>query len=140
MAKSTSPVLLSVGNPQIKMGDGDAPVAAYIAALPGWKRPLGEHLDALVVATIPGVQKAVKWHSPLYGIAGQGWFLSLHAFKSYLKVAFFRGTSLTPLPPGASKMKGTRYLDIHEDDPIDEAQLADWVKQAARLPGFLAKD
>ena len=140
MAKSTPPVLLSGGNPQIKKGDGDAPVAAYIAALPDWKRPLAERLDALVVATIPGVQKAVKWNSPLYGIAGQGWFLSLHAFKSYLKVAFFRGTSLTPQPPGASKMEGTRYLDIHEDDPIDEAQLADWVTQAARLPGFLAKD
>jgi hypothetical protein len=140
MAKTTPPVLLSGGNPQIKKGDGDAPVAAYIAALPGWKRPLAERLDALVVATIPAVQKAVKWNSPLYGIAGQGWFLSLHAFKSYLKVAFFRGTSLTPQPPGASKMEGTRYLDIHEDDPIDEAQLADWVTQAAKLPGFLAKD
>jgi hypothetical protein len=140
MAKTTPPVLLSGGNPQIKKGDGDAPVAAYIAALPDWKRPLAERLDALVVAIIPGVQKAVKWNSPLYGIAGQGWFLSLHAFKSYLKVAFFRGTSLTPPLPGASKMEGTRYLDIHEDDPIDEAQLADWVTQAAKLPGFLAKD
>jgi len=130
-------VLLSGGNPQIAKGEGDAPVQAYIAAMPGWKRDLGKCLDAIIVRTVPDVQKAVKWNSPFYGVAGQGWFLALHTFKHYVKVAFFHGTSLKPVPPGASKSKGTRYLDIREGDALDEAQMVDWVKQAAALPGFL---
>jgi hypothetical protein len=130
-------VLLSGGNPQIPKGEGDAPVQAYIAALPGWKRALGERLDALIEGAVPHVRKAVKWNSPFYGIAGQGWFLGIHAFKNHLKLAFFRGASLSPVPPGASKSKDTRYLDIREGDALDEAQLVDWVRQAAALPGFL---
>ena len=133
--KTAEPVLLSGGNPQIAKGYGDAPVQAYIAAMPGWKRDLGRRLDALIGRTVPGVHKAVKWNSPFYGIEGQGWFLSLHCFTRYVKVAFFRGTSLHPLPPGESKHQEVRYLDIHEDDEFDEAQLAAWVKQAAALPG-----
>jgi hypothetical protein len=129
-------VLLSGGNPQIAKADGDAPVKAYIAALPGWKGTLGKRLDALIVQAVPGVAKAVKWNSPFYGIEGNGWFLGLHAFKRYLKLAFFRGASLKPAPPGSSKDPKTRYLDIHEDDELDEAQLASWVKQAAALPGW----
>jgi hypothetical protein len=129
------PKLLSGGNPQIPKGYGDAPVQAYIAAMPGWKREVGRRLDALIVATVPGVHKAVKWNSPFYGLEGEGWFLSLHCFDRYVKVAFFRGAALTPLPPGASKQKDVRYLDIREDDPFDEAQIADWVTQASRLPG-----
>jgi hypothetical protein len=132
---ATKPTLLSGGNPQIAKGYGDAPVQAYIAAMPGWKRDLGRRLDALIVRTVPGVHKAVKWNSPFYGVEGQGWFLNLHCFTRYVKVAFFRGTSLRPVPPGASKHKDVRYLDIHEDDPLDEAQLAAWVKQASQLPG-----
>ena len=131
-------VLLSGGNPQIAKADGDAPVQAYIAAMPGWKRDLGKRLDALIVRSVPNVHKAVKWNSPLYGIEGQGWFLGLHTFTRYVKVAFFRGTSLQPVPPGPSKDKGTRYLDIHEGEELDEAQMASWVKQAAAFPGFLA--
>ena len=126
---------LSGGNPQIAKGYGDAPVQAYIAAMPGWKRDVGRRLDALIVRTVPGVHKAVKWNSPLYGVEGQGWFLGIHCFTKYIKVAFFRGTSLRPLPPGESKQKEVRYLDIHEDDPLDEAQFAAWVKQASQLPG-----
>jgi hypothetical protein len=133
--KAAKPVLLSGGNPQIAKGYGDAPVQAYIAAMPGWKRDVGRRLDALVVRTVPGVHKAVKWNSPFYGIEGQGWFLGVHCFTKYVKVAFFRGTSLRPLPPAASKHKDVRYLDIHEDDQLDEAQLAAWVKQASQLPG-----
>jgi hypothetical protein len=129
------PTLLAGGNPQIAKADGDAPVQAYIAAMPGWKRDVGHRLDALIVSTVPGVRKAVKWNSPFYGAEGQGWFLSFHCFTKYVKVAFFRGTSLRPLPPGESKHKGVRYLDIHEDDQLDEAQLAAWVKQASQLPG-----
>jgi hypothetical protein len=128
-------VLLSGGNPQIAKGYGDAPVQAYIAAMPGWKREVGRRLDALIVRIVPDVQKAVKWNSPLYGMDGKGWFLSIHCFTKYVKVAFFRGASLDPVPPGASKQKHVRYLDIHEDDPLDEVQLAAWVKQAAALPG-----
>ena len=130
-------VLLSGGNPRIAKGDGDAPVQAYIAAMPGWKRDVGERLDALIVRTLPDVRKAVKWNSPLYGIEGQGWFLAIHCFTRYVKVAFFRGTSLRPLPSGASKGKDTRYIDIREGDELDEAQMANWLKQAAALPGFL---
>jgi hypothetical protein len=137
VAKKTAakPVLLSGGNPQIAKGDGDAPVQAYIAAMPGWKREVGRRLDALIVRTVPGVQKAVRWNSPFYGVEGQGWFLSFHCFTHYVKVAFFCGASLRPLPPGMSKQKDVRYLDIHEDDQLDEAQLAVWVKQASQLPG-----
>ncbi|MDX8540262.1 DUF1801 domain-containing protein [Mesorhizobium sp. M4B.F.Ca.ET.215.01.1.1] len=131
----TEPVLLSGGNPQIAKGYGDAPVQAYIAAMPGWKRDVGRRLDALIARAVPGVEKAVKWNSPLYGVEGQGWFLGVHCFAKYVKVAFFRGTSLSPLPPGESRTKETRYLDIREDDQVDEAQVAEWVKQASRLPG-----
>ena len=129
------PALLSGGNPQIAKAYGDAPVQAYIAAMPGWKSALGRRLDALITRTVPGVRKAVKWNSPFYGIEGQGWFLSYHCFTKYVKVAFFRGASLHPVPPGQSKQKDVRYLDIHEHDRIDEAQLAAWVKQASELPG-----
>ena len=134
-AVAAKPTLLAGGNPQIAKADGDAPVQAYIAAMPGWKRDVGRRLDALIVRTVPGVRKAVKWNSPLYGVEGQGWFLGFHCFTKYVKVAFFRGTSLRPVPPGESKSKDTRYLDIHEDDQLDEAQLAAWVKQASLLPG-----
>ena len=127
--------LLSGGNPRIAKGDGDAPVQAYIAAMPGWKRDLGCRLDALIVRAVPGVRKAVKWNSPLYGVEGHGWFLGVHCLTKYVKVAFFRGTSLRPVPPGESRSKDTRYLNIHEDDLLDEIQFADWVKQASQLPG-----
>jgi hypothetical protein len=129
--------VLSGGNPRIAKADGDAPVQAYIAALPGWKRDLGKRLDALIVRNVPDVCKAVKWNSPFYGIEGQGWFLGLHTFTRYVKVAFFRGASLRPLPPGASRSKDTRYIDLHEGDTLDEAQMANWVKQAAALSGCL---
>jgi hypothetical protein len=131
------PRLLSGGNPQIAKAEGDAPVKAYIAAMPGWKRDIGRRLDALVVRTVPGVHKAVKWNSPFYGVEGQGWFLNFHVFTNYIKVAFFRGTSLSPVPPGTSKHKDVRYLDIRKDDQIDEAQMADWIRQAASLPGWV---
>jgi hypothetical protein len=133
---AAKPVLLSGGNPQIAKGYGDAPVQAYIAAMPGWKRDVGRRLDALIVRTVPGVRKAVKWNSPFYGVEdeGQGWFLSFHCFTKYIKVTFFRGTSLRPVPPGPSKHKDVRYLDIHEDE-LDEAQFAAWVEQANQLPG-----
>ena len=129
------PVLLSGGNPQIAKAYGDAPVQAYIAAMPGWKSDVGRRLDALIVGAVPGVYKAVKWNSPFYGIEGEGWFLSLHCFTRYVKVAFFRGASLDPVPPGGSKQKDVRYLDIHEGEEIDEARFASWVKQASKLPG-----
>lgn len=132
--QAEKPVLLSGGNPQIAKGYGDAPVQAYIAAIPGWKRELGRRLDTLIVRTVPGVQKAVKWNSPFYGIEGQGWFLSYHCFTKYIKVTFFRGKSLRPVPPGESKHQEVRYLDIHEDE-LDEAQFIDWVQQASELPG-----
>ena len=132
--KAAKPVLLAGGNPQIAKGYGDAPVQAYIAAIPGWKRDVGRRLDTLIVRTVPGVNKAVKWNSPFYGIEGEGWFLSFHCFTNYVKVTFFRGTSLRPVPPGESKHKEVRYLDIYEDQ-LDEAQFAAWVKQASQLPG-----
>jgi hypothetical protein len=128
--------LLTGGNPQIAKAEGDAPVQAYIAAMPGWKRDVGHRLDEVIVRTVPGVRKAVKWNSPFYGVEGQGWFLSFHVFTRYVKVTFFRGTSLRPVPPGASKHEEVRYIDIHEDD-LDEAQMATWVKQAAALPGWV---
>ena len=137
--KKAKPVkLLSGGNPQIAKADGDAPVQAYIAAMPGWKGELGKRLDALIVRTVPGVRKAVKWNTPFYGIEGQGFFLGFHCMTKYIKVAFFRGTSLKPVPPGESKQKEVRYLDIHETDRFDEARMAKWVKQAAALPGWLS--
>lgn len=134
-AAAAKPVLLSGGNPQIAKAYGNAPVQAYIAAMPGWKSDLGRRLDALIEEAVPNVFKAVKWNSPFYGIEGQGWFLNLHCFTRYVKVAFFRGTSLRPVPPGESRTKETRYLNIHEEDRLDEALFADWVKQASRLPG-----
>ncbi|HYX34243.1 MAG TPA: DUF1801 domain-containing protein [Oligoflexus sp.] len=126
--------LLSGGNPQIAKGEGDAPVQAYIAAMPGWKQDIGRRLDAIIVRSVPNVHKAVKWNSPFYGIDGEGWFVSFHVFTRYVKVTFFRGTSLRPIPPGESKHKEVRYLDIHEDE-LDELQFAEWVKQASQLPG-----
>jgi len=136
-ASAAKPVkLLSGGNPQIAKGDGDVPVQAYIAAMPGWKSALGKRLDALIVCTVPHVRKAVKWNTPFYGIEGQGWFLAFHVYTRYVQVAFFRGTSLQPVPPGASKSEGTRYYNIHEG-ALDEAQFAAWVKQAAALPGVV---
>lgn len=134
-AKTAKPTLLAGGNPQIAKGEGDGPVQAYIAAMPGWKSEVGRRLDALIMRTVPGVHKAVKWNSPFYGLEGQGWFLSFHCFAKYVKVAFFRGTSLTPLPPVESKSQDTRYFHIHDGDAFDEAQLAAWVKQASELPG-----
>ncbi len=133
--KAAKPTLLAGGNPQIAKADGDTPVQAYIAAMPGWKRDVGRRLDVLIVRTVPGVRKAVKWNSPFYGVEGRGWFLNFHCFTNYVKVAFFRGTSLRPVPPGESKHKDVRYFDIHEDDQLDEAHLAGWVKQASQLPG-----
>lgn len=130
------PTLLAGGNPQIAKADGAAPVRAYIGALSGWKREKARRLDRIIVKAAPGVRKAVKWNSPFYGMEGRGWFLSFHTYTRYLKVAFFRGGSLSPLPPGASKSKDTRYLDIHEQDQLDEAQLARWIRQAAALPGW----
>jgi hypothetical protein len=129
------PRLLAGGNPQIAKGEGDAPVQAYIAAIPGWKQDVGRRVDALIVRTVPGVRKAVKWNSPFYGGGREGWFLSFHCFTKYIKVAFFRGTSLRPVPPGESKHKEVRYLDIHEDEPLDAAQFVAWVTQASQLPG-----
>lgn len=131
---AAKPTLLAGGNPQIAKADGDAPVQAYIAAMPGWKRDVGRRLDALIVRTVPGVHKAVKWNTPFYGIEDQGWFVAFHCFTKYIKVTFFRGTSLRPVPPGTSKHPEVRYLDIHEDE-LDEAQFAAWVRQASRLPG-----
>jgi hypothetical protein len=132
---AAKPTLLAGGNPQIAKAYGDAPVQAYIGAMPGWKSDVGRRLDAIIARTVRGVHKAVKWNSPLYGVEGQGWFLGIHCFTKYVKLAFFRGTSLRPVPPGESKQKEVRYLDIHEDDQLDEAQIAAWVKQASQLPG-----
>ena len=134
-AKPAQPVLLSGGNPQIAKGHGDGPVQAYIAAMPGWKSDVGRRLDALIERAVPGVRKAVKWNSPLYGVEENTWFLGIHCFAQYIKLAFFNGASLQPLPPVASKQKAVRYLHIHEGDGLDEAQLADWMSQASRLPG-----
>jgi hypothetical protein len=133
--KAAKPVLLSGGNPQIAKAYGAAPVRAYIAAMPGWKNKVGRRLDALITRTVPGVRKAVKWNSPFYGMEDRSWFLSFHVFAKYVKVAFFRGAALRPVPPGTSRQKDVRYLDIHEDDEFDEAQIANWVKQASELPG-----
>ncbi|WP_299133012.1 DUF1801 domain-containing protein [uncultured Amaricoccus sp.] len=132
----TEPVLLSGGNPRIAKGDGEAPVEAYLAAMPGWKRPAGRELDALIVRLVPGVGKAVRWNSPFYGVAGQGWFLSFHCFTRYIKVAFFRGAALDPVPPVASKDANARYFHIHEGDPVETEALSDWIRQAAAIPGW----
>jgi hypothetical protein len=138
MRKSTSPtakpVLLSGGNPQIAKADGDGPVQAYIAAMPGWKRDVGQRLDELITSTVPGVNKGVRWNSPMYGIKGQGWFASFHVFTNYVKVTFFRGTSLKPVPPGGTGEEA-RWIDIHESD-LDDALVAKWVRQAASIPGW----
>lgn len=128
--------LLSGGNPQIAKADGDEPVQAYIAAMPGWKCETGRRLDALITRAVPGVRKAVKWNSPLYGTEGRGWFVGVHCFAKYIKVAFFNGASLTPMPPVESKDKNTRYFHIHEGDELDEAQLVRWMKQASKLEGW----
>lgn len=129
------PVVLSGGNPQIAKGYGDAPVQAWIDAIPGWKSALAHRLDTLIVAAAPGVRKAVKWNSPLYGMEDGCWFLGMHGFKSYLKISFFKGAELDPPPPGPSKQKLVRYLDLRETDVLDEARFSDWVEQASRLPG-----
>lgn len=134
--KAGKPRLLAGGNPQIAKADGDAPVQAFIAAMPGWKHGVGRRLDALIVRTVPNVRKAVKWNTPFYGMEGRGWFLGFHCMTKYIKVAFFRGTSLSPVPPGESKQKDVRYLDIHEDDALDETLMARWVRQASELPGW----
>ncbi|MEZ5989277.1 MAG: DUF1801 domain-containing protein [Planctomycetota bacterium] len=129
------PKLLSGGNPQVPKADGDAPVQAYIAAMPGWKQAVGRRLDELATRAVPGVRKAVRWNSPFYGVEGRGWFLSFHCFARYVKVTLFRGASLRPVPPVASKQADVRYLHVHEDEPLDEELVADWIRQAAALPG-----
>jgi hypothetical protein len=134
---AAKPALLAGGNPRIAKGDGDAPVQAYIAAMPGWKCGVGRRLDSLIVRTVPGVRKAVKWNSPLYGVEGQGWFLGIHCFTKYVKLAFFRGASLRPVLPVGSKDKDTRYFHIHEGDALDEELVASWIRQASALPGWV---
>jgi hypothetical protein len=131
----SEPTLLSGGNPQIAMGYGNEPVQAYIAAMPGWKSDVGRRLDALIERTLPDIKKAVKWNSPLYGMDGETWFLGIHCFNTYIKLAFFRGALLNPLPPIGSKSKEARYLHIAEDTDFDEAQFIDWLRQASRMPG-----
>jgi hypothetical protein len=132
---AAGPVLLSGGNPQIPKGYGNEPVQAYLEAMPGWKRDVGRRLDRLIEQVVPDVRKAVKWNSPFYGMEDEGWFLTFHCFTRYVKVTFFRGTSLEPVPPGESKTPETRYFDIYEDAELDEAQLVSWIEQASRLPG-----
>jgi hypothetical protein len=132
---SPAPKLLSGGNPQIAKGDGDAPVEAYLAAMPGWKQGVGRRLDALVVKTVPGVRKAVRWNTPFYGLEGRGWFIAFHCITKYVKVTFFKGAALTPPPPIESKVAEVRYVHLFEDEPFDERQLRDWIRQAAALPG-----
>jgi hypothetical protein len=133
--KISRPVLLTGGNPQIAKGYGDAPVRKYIAAMPGWKRAVGRRLDALIVQTVPGVYKAVKYNGPLYGIEAQGWFMGFYCFTSYVKVTFFRGTSLRPVPPIGSKHPEVRSFTLYENDELDEVQMTDWIRQASQLPG-----
>ncbi|PVA10829.1 histidine kinase [Pelagivirga sediminicola] len=134
MSDSSEPRLLSSGNPQIPKGEGDAPVQAYISAMPGWKQDIGRRLDALVGEVFPEAVKAVKWNTPLYGNDG-GWFFAMYCYKKFVKLTFTRGTDLTPMPPGESKVEGTRYFSIYEDDGLDKAQMTDWLKQASGLPG-----
>lgn len=133
-SRSSKPVLLAGGNPQVARADGDGPVQSYIAAIPGWKRDIGRRLDQLIERAVPGVHKAVRWNSPMYGIKGQGWFVSFHVFTKYVKLTFFKGTSLRPVPPGGAA-KEARWIDVHEDD-LDESQVVTWVRQAAALPGW----
>jgi hypothetical protein len=133
---AAKPKLLAGGNPQIAKADGDAPVQAFIAAMPGWKQDVGRRLDAIIVAAVPGVRKAVRWNTPFYGVDGQGWFLGFHCMTKYVKVAFFRGAALRPVPPIESRQKDVRYFHVNEGDEIDEVQFADWVRQASRLPGW----
>ena len=129
---------MSGGNPQIPKGDGEEPVRAYLEAMPGWKRGIGERLDALIVRIVPGVVKGVRWNSPFYGVEGKGWFLSVHCLTKYVKVTFFAGTALRPIPSGGTpKSKEVRWIDVYEDEPFDEAQMAEWVRQAAVLPGWV---
>lgn len=132
---NAGPRLLAGGNPQIPKGEGDGPVRAYIAAMPGWKSDLGRRLDELIVATVPDVHKAVKWNQPFYGRKDEGWFVAFRCYTKYVQVQFFRGSSLDPVPPKASKHAEVRYLDIHEDDELDEGRLRSWIEQACRLPG-----
>ena len=134
-AENSQPVLLSGGNPQIAKADGDAPVQAYIAAMPGWKRDVGRRLDELITRTVPGVRKAVRWNSPFYGVDGQGWFISYHCFNRYVKVVFLRGAALRPVPPESSRQEHVRYFHVHEDEEIDAELLAGWISQAAGMPG-----
>jgi hypothetical protein len=133
--KTRAPKLLSGGNPQIPKGEGDGPVQDYIAAMPTWKRAVGEHLDDLIGRTVSDVHKAVKWNQPFYGVEGDGWFMAFRCYTKYVQLQFFRGTSLDPVPPKASKHVEVRYLDIHEDDELDEVQLRSWIEQASELPG-----
>jgi len=135
--EAAEPILLAGGNPQIAKGEGDAPVQAYIAAMPGWKREVGQYLDALIERNVPNVHKAVRWNSPFYGIKGQGWFLNFHCFTKYVKIAFFRGSSLSPMPPGVSKHEEVRYLDIYENEQLNEELITSWIRQAAVLPGWI---
>jgi hypothetical protein len=132
---SAGPRLLSGGNPQIPKGEGDGSVQDYVAAMPGWKHDLGAHLDDLLVRTVPDVHTAVKWNQPFYGVEGDGWFLAFRCYTKYVQLQFFRGTSLDPVPPKGSKHPEVRYLDIHEDDEVDDDQLRSWIEQASRLPG-----
>jgi hypothetical protein len=134
-AKPKHPKLLSGGNPQIAKADGDGAVQEYIAAMPVWKADVGRWLDALITKTIPGVKKAVRWNSPFYGIEGQGWFLGVHCMTKYVKVAFFKGAALKPMPPESSKQKDVRYFHIYEGDTPDDEQVASWIRQAAALEG-----
>lgn len=135
MPGKQQPRLLSGGNPQIAKGDGDGPVQAYLDAMPGWKGEVGRQLDGLIVRHVPGVQKAVRWNTPFYGVQGQGWFLAMHCITKYVKVTFFSGTSLKPMPPVSSKVQGVRYLHVFEDQPLDEKQFVSWLRQASALPG-----
>jgi hypothetical protein len=130
------PRLLAGGNPQIPKGDGDAPVQAYLDAMPGWKSEVGHRLDELIEQAVPGVVKAVKWNQPLYGVEGQGFFVSFRCFANYLKLTFFRGAELDPLPPVGFKDPDARALHIHDDDELDEGQLVRWFEQAAAIPGW----
>jgi hypothetical protein len=135
--KTDKPKLLAGGNPQIPKGDGDGPVQAYIEAMPGWKQDVGRRLDALIERTVPDVVKGVRWNSPFYGVEDQGWFLSYHCYTKYVKVTFFKGTSLDPVPPVESKHDEERYFHIHEDEEVDQALLTSWIKQASEIPGWV---
>ncbi len=134
-AGSPAPKLLSGGNPQIPKGDGDAVVQAYIAAMPGWKSRVGRLFDALIVATVPEVAKAVRWNMPFYGAPGEGWHLGFRCFTKYVQISFLTGAALRPPPPLASKHPRVRYLNLYESEPLDEERLASWIAQAFQQPG-----